>query len=238
MPNSLVIVFLDNLAGLRPELERVAARLRLQPEHLSLRAFLEQDEDMLPGRVHTAVLSAFFGGLGDVFLAVHKLKTVPVPHIVVHPLTAWYGSVVLDLQDMGALVLPPAPTVDQIVQVLDTANAAEERFRRRGITILLSGSSDPWVISPQGGEQEYKLGAGRQRDLFFRLTASAGNVVLTNDLAIDAECPPHMVKVYIQRLRDRYELVQKKLGLKTSASAFIEEFGGGYRLNARIRRPI
>jgi hypothetical protein len=104
MRNSLVMALLDNLVDVRPELECVAARLRLQPEHLSLRAFLEHEGATLPEHVHTAVLSAFFGGLGDVFSAVRKLKAVHVPRIVVHPLTAWHGSVVLDLQDMGALV--------------------------------------------------------------------------------------------------------------------------------------
>lgn len=232
-----VLVFLDNLLSVRLEPTIVAARLGLDTEHLSLDRFLEQSI-VLPTNANTVLLSCTLCNLKQVFRAVHLLKRVNVPRVVVHPLTALYGSVILDLEDLGSIVLPPIPTIEQILQTFATADEADARISKRGVVIRLSGSADPWIMGPRRGEREYRLGSGKQRPIFLSLAASVGLVVTAEELALDADCDSKLVKVYIQRLRTRYEVVRKHLDLRVSKLSFIEEGEGGYRLNARIKRPI
>jgi len=233
-----IIVFVDKFQCTRLELVSAVARLGLRSEHLSLAEFLEKGNAILPSQTHAAVLSTYLSGLDDIFSAAHKLKNANVSRILIHPLTALYGSIVLDFEDLGAIVLPPVPTMEQFLQSLAVADAAETRAMQRGVMIRLSGSTDPWINGAHGGAQQYELGNGRQRSIFFRLIASVAEAVPTEDLAAAADCSYEAVKIYVQRLRNRYEAIRKKLGLKISAFAFIEEVHGGYRLNVRIKRPI
>jgi hypothetical protein len=127
--------------------------------------------------------------------------------------------------------------MEQFLQQLDTADASEHRTARRGVSLRLTGKRDPWISGAYGGERQYRLGTGKQRRMFFRIAASPGVVVELEVLADRVKCRVNEVRVYVKRLRDRYEIVRTVLGLKISKFDFIEEAERGYRLNAKIKRP-
>lgn len=230
------VIFLDKLPDIRRELIIATARLGLQAVHVSLTEFLK-GQAALPSSLHAAVISTYLSGLDDIFRAIRKLKNANIFRIVIHPLTILPGSVVLDFEDLGADVLSPAPTMEQFEQCFAVRDAAEARIARRGVTVHLLGSTDPLISGSHRGRRKYKLGNGRLRPIFFQLVAAANKAVATRDLALVAKCSYGHVKVYIQRLRKRYEMARRELGLNISGCDFIEETEGGYRLNAQIKRP-
>lgn len=190
-------------------------------------------------------LAASPGTLHSAFDAVHRVNAwrfspdaPPIAPEVVVIATAYFpAGTVADFREQCCRIVYDMPAA--ICEELAVIRVERQRLEQRGAALLWAPVAGclprVFLIGRNGRQSEMDLNARETRLL--RKLASERRSFGQADLGAVVGCRQDQVKVYVERLRAKYERCRQEVGLLMYKNEFITSpgHGLGYSLHARIK---